>query len=97
MKVKTGQIYRLLKSLSGGKIRLTNFFFVCAAAFCSVDTDKSPELINVGVKYLKDGEKARLECVHQDKWWTTHYSVARCNNGSVTLSRCKYHFKLIAH
>ncbi|XP_049453930.1 complement factor H-related protein 1-like isoform X2 [Epinephelus fuscoguttatus] len=60
----------------------------CEAAFCSVDTDKSPELINVGVKYLKDGEKARLECVHQDKWWTTHYSVARCNNGSVTLSRC---------
>nr|XP_033471024.1 CUB and sushi domain-containing protein 1-like isoform X1 [Epinephelus lanceolatus] len=60
----------------------------CKAAFCSVDTGDYPELIPVGVKYIKEGEKARLECVHQERWWTTHYSVARCNNGRKTLSRC---------
>ncbi|XP_049889335.1 complement factor H-like isoform X8 [Epinephelus moara] len=60
----------------------------CKAAFCSVDTGRYSELISVGVKYIKDGEKVRFECVHQDEWWTTHYSVARCNNGRKRLSRC---------
>nr|XP_033505919.1 complement factor H-like isoform X1 [Epinephelus lanceolatus] len=60
----------------------------CKAAFCSVDTGDYPELIPAGVKYIKEGEKARLECVHQERWWTTHYSVARCNNGRIRLSRC---------
>ncbi|XP_049453914.1 complement decay-accelerating factor transmembrane isoform-like isoform X1 [Epinephelus fuscoguttatus] len=60
----------------------------CKPAFCSLDTGDYSELIPVGVKYIKDGEKARFECVHQDEWWTTHYSVVRCNNGRMRRSRC---------
>ncbi|XP_035861227.1 complement factor H-related protein 1-like isoform X1 [Sander lucioperca] len=60
----------------------------CKATFCSVDTDRYLALVSVGVKIIKDGETERLECVHQTRWWTTHYSVARCTNGRMTLSRC---------
>ncbi|XP_037643540.1 uncharacterized protein LOC119498603 isoform X1 [Sebastes umbrosus] len=60
----------------------------CRAAFCSVNTDEYPQLIPGGVKYIKDGETVRLECVHLDHWWTTHYSVGRCTFGRLSLSRC---------
>ncbi|XP_031150272.1 complement factor H-like isoform X3 [Sander lucioperca] len=60
----------------------------CKATFCSVDTDRYLALVSVGVKIIKDGETERLECAHQTRWWTTHYSVARCTNGRMTLSRC---------
>ncbi|XP_074506998.1 coagulation factor XIII B chain-like [Sebastes fasciatus] len=60
----------------------------CKATFCSVNTDEYPQLIPGGVKYIKDGEKVRLECVELDHWWTQHYSVGRCTFGTLSLSRC---------
>ncbi|XP_042353684.1 complement factor H-like [Plectropomus leopardus] len=60
----------------------------CKAAFCSVNTDEYPALIPAGIKFLRDGERATLECVKLDHWWTDHYSVARCINGKTILSRC---------
>ncbi|XP_074506764.1 complement factor H-like isoform X1 [Sebastes fasciatus] len=60
----------------------------CRAAFCSVNTDGYPQLIPGGVKYIKDGETVRLQCVELDHWWTQHYSVVRCTFGTLSLSRC---------
>ncbi|XP_078120608.1 complement factor H-related protein 2-like isoform X1 [Sander vitreus] len=60
----------------------------CKATFCSVDTDRYRALVSDGVKKIEDGETKRLECVHQARWWTTHYSVVRCTNGRMTLSKC---------
>nr|XP_046264024.1 complement factor H-like isoform X2 [Scatophagus argus] len=61
----------------------------CKDAFCSVNTEEYPALKPDGVKFVRDGETVRLECVRQDHWWTDHYSVGRCTNGRMTLSHCR--------
>ncbi|XP_032388309.1 complement factor H isoform X1 [Etheostoma spectabile] len=61
---------------------------VCKATFCSVDTDAYRALLSVGVKHFKDGETGKLRCVDQDHWLTDHYSVVRCTDGRMELSRC---------
>ncbi|XP_041805892.1 complement factor H-related protein 1-like [Chelmon rostratus] len=60
----------------------------CRAAFCSVDTDRYPQLKPDGVKYIKDGETVRLECVKMAHWWMDHFSVGRCTDRRIWLSRC---------
>uniref|UniRef100_A0A4W6FMN3 Sushi domain-containing protein n=1 Tax=Lates calcarifer TaxID=8187 RepID=A0A4W6FMN3_LATCA len=60
----------------------------CKAAYCSVDTSQYHQLVPAGVKYIKYGEKVRLECVRQDHWWTDHFSVVQCFYGKAWLSDC---------
>lgn len=51
-----------------------------------------PELQDIGVKYIRHGDTARLPCVHRFGWLSNHYSVARCSERRLTLSECKYDF-----
>ncbi|XP_068558035.1 complement factor H-related protein 1-like [Cebidichthys violaceus] len=60
----------------------------CRENFCSVDTGRYPELINIGVKYVENGEAVRLACVQKPKWWTDHYFVGLCTHGKLDLSEC---------
>ncbi|XP_034558824.1 complement factor H-like [Notolabrus celidotus] len=60
----------------------------CKVAFCSVDTDQYPELVDVGLQYLKDGEKVEFECVKKSHWWFDHYSVAKCTDGILMQKKC---------
>ncbi|KAK2822110.1 hypothetical protein Q5P01_022175 [Channa striata] len=60
----------------------------CKVTYCSVDTDARHELVSVGVKYMKHGERRELHCVKNPKWWFAHSSVATCSDGIVTLTKC---------
>ncbi|XP_023251194.1 complement factor H-related protein 1-like, partial [Seriola lalandi dorsalis] len=69
---------------------------MCEAAFCSLDTTEYPDLIPDGIKFIKDGDRVELKCVKKHwRWVSDHYSLVQCVNGTVELTRCKYHFKLI--
>ncbi|KAM3604798.1 uncharacterized protein V6R79_016306 [Siganus canaliculatus] len=59
----------------------------CQATFCAVNTDDYSALKPAGVKYLKDGESLKLDCVRQEHWWTDHFSVLSCSEGRATLTR----------
>ncbi|KAE8291188.1 Complement factor H-related protein 5 [Larimichthys crocea] len=58
----------------------------CADRFCSVNTDKDPKLIPNGVTYIKYGDTVELEC--KDEHMFKNFSVARCTDGRLTVSRC---------
>ncbi|KAM6920458.1 complement factor H-related protein 1-like isoform 1-T1 [Lycodopsis pacificus] len=60
----------------------------CEANFCSVDTNRYYEFINNGVKFLRDGETVKLECVKESHQINDHYSVGRCRNGNISFSEC---------
>lgn len=62
-----------------------------------MDTDENPALESVGVKFIRDGERVMLACEPRDHPWVNHYSVAQCTNTRMTLTKCKYHFKLITY
>ncbi|XP_044075974.1 complement factor H-like isoform X2 [Siniperca chuatsi] len=64
----------------------------CRVAYCAVDTDEYPDLKHAGVKYIKDGESLRFECV--DLWLVTNYSEGRCTDGRMTFTRCCNKFQL---
>ncbi|XP_041658726.1 complement factor H-like [Cheilinus undulatus] len=58
----------------------------CRVAFCTVNTDGHPDLVPVGVQFIKEGEEMEFRCV--DKWSFTNYAVGRCMKGRLWLSRC---------
>ncbi|XP_068456349.1 complement factor H-related protein 1-like [Clinocottus analis] len=60
----------------------------CKATFCSVDTDKNPELISMGVKYIRDGQKHKLPCVKKSYWITDHFYIWQCVDGRSSFSEC---------
>lgn len=59
-----------------------------------MNTDEDPKLIPKGVIYIKYGETVELEC--KDEHMFKNFSVARCTDGRLTVSRCKYLYKLIS-
>ncbi|CAN9503147.1 unnamed protein product [Ophioblennius macclurei] len=59
----------------------------CRASYCSVNTGEYPELINVGTRFLQDGEKVRLECV-TSSWQLSKYSDFMCTDGRMKSTKC---------
>ncbi|XP_061746300.1 complement factor H-like isoform X1 [Nerophis ophidion] len=60
----------------------------CEASYCSVDTGRYPLIKYVGMKFLNNGEEVKLECVTQADWYFKHFTVARCTDRRITLSKC---------
>ncbi|XP_031711110.1 complement factor H-related protein 3-like, partial [Anarrhichthys ocellatus] len=60
----------------------------CKATFCSVDTRHVYELIDDGVKFIRDGDTVKLECVKKSHQINNHYAVSRCTNGNISFSDC---------
>ncbi|CAJ1071966.1 complement factor H-like isoform X1 [Xyrichtys novacula] len=60
---------------------------ICRAVFCNINTDQHSWLVPVGNKLLQHGETEEFKCVKLKRWWTDHYSVAKCLNGRYTLQK----------
>uniref|UniRef100_A0A3Q2ZT35 Sushi domain-containing protein n=1 Tax=Kryptolebias marmoratus TaxID=37003 RepID=A0A3Q2ZT35_KRYMA len=60
--------------------------------FCEMNTADYPDLENVGVKYIKNGETKELDCTNVHIF--QNYSVVKCIDGKLHKTRCKYHFKI---
>uniref|UniRef100_A0A8C5I1Y4 Sushi domain-containing protein n=1 Tax=Gouania willdenowi TaxID=441366 RepID=A0A8C5I1Y4_GOUWI len=52
----------------------------CREAFCHVNTEDYPFLINIQAEFLLEGEKKRFKCVEKFVWSST-YSEFECMNG----------------
>lgn len=60
----------------------------CAVDYCVLDTSRYPVLKVDGVKYIKYGAVIRVAC--KDEYLFSNYSLVRCDDGNLRLSRCKY-------
>ncbi|XP_028329023.1 complement factor H-like isoform X2 [Gouania willdenowi] len=59
----------------------------CREAFCHVNTEDYPFLINIQAEFLLEGEKKRFKCVEKFVWSST-YSEFECMNGIVKHTGC---------
>ncbi|XP_013877181.1 complement factor H [Austrofundulus limnaeus] len=58
----------------------------CKENFCKMNTAEYPDLINVGVEYIENGETKELDCTNVHIF--TNYSVVKCVNGKLQKTRC---------
>uniref|UniRef100_A0A3Q2ZRB6 Sushi domain-containing protein n=1 Tax=Kryptolebias marmoratus TaxID=37003 RepID=A0A3Q2ZRB6_KRYMA len=65
----------------------------CREDFCEMNTADYPDLENVGVKYIKNGDRHQMECTNVMQF--PNFSVVKCINGKLHKTRCKYYFELI--
>ncbi|XP_037314480.2 complement factor H-like isoform X1 [Pungitius pungitius] len=65
---------------------------ICQDNFCSVDTDRDPKFISVGVQFVGNGKKLRLRCA--EKGYFDQYSDGVCTNGRISFSVCCNQWKL---
>ncbi|XP_028329268.1 complement factor H-like [Gouania willdenowi] len=59
----------------------------CREAFCHVNTEDYPFLINIQAEFLLEGEKKRFKCVEKWGWFST-YSEFECMDGIVKHTDC---------
>ncbi|XP_041848204.1 coagulation factor XIII B chain-like [Melanotaenia boesemani] len=64
----------------------------CRADYCSVNTEEYTDLENIGVKYITNGYKEKLDCV--DKFYFRNYALVECNDGIPKISRCCNNFQI---
>ncbi|XP_037537534.1 complement factor H-related protein 1 [Nematolebias whitei] len=64
----------------------------CRDDFCEINTAEHPDLINVGVKSIKNGKTEQMKC--KDVYVFPNYSVVKCNNGKLEKSACCNTFQI---
>uniref|UniRef100_A0A3P9NG57 Complement factor H-like n=1 Tax=Poecilia reticulata TaxID=8081 RepID=A0A3P9NG57_POERE len=62
----------------------------CKEDFCLLNTAEYPDLINTGNTFIRNGKTEYPKCV--DRWMLNHYVVARCIEGRLRVSECKYQY-----
>ncbi|XP_017275745.1 complement factor H-like [Kryptolebias marmoratus] len=58
----------------------------CREDFCEMNTADYPDLENVGVKYIKNGDRHQMECTNVMQF--PNFSVVKCINGKLHKTRC---------